>query len=95
MLGPALRAELRQALADPPPDGGLRTCVKGAAWTADRLGRPVGDQRGWEALRALGFTPQRPRPRATKADPVAQAAFTQGGSHPPSRRSGGLIPPHT
>lgn len=51
-----------------------------AAWMAERLGRPVGPQRGWEAMRTLGVVPQRPRPRATNADPVAQAAFNKGGS---------------
>jgi len=93
LLSPVLREELRQALADPPPDGGLWTCAKVAAWMADRLGRPVGEPRGWEAMRTLGFTPQRPRPRATKADPAAQAAFKKGGWNPPLRRSGGPIPP--
>jgi transposase len=86
LLPPALQAELATALAGPAPDGGLWTCAKVAAWMADRLGRPVGTPRGWEALRALGFTPQRPRPRATTADPAAQAAFKKGGSNPPSMR---------
>lgn len=95
LLRPALREDLRQALAEPPPDGGLWTCVKVAAWMAQRLGRPVGEPRGWEALRALGFTPQRPRPRATKTDPAAQEAFKKGGSRPRLRRSGRPIPPRS
>ena len=33
-------------------------------------------------MRRLGFTPQRPRPRETRADPAAQAAFKKGGSPP-------------
>jgi transposase len=82
LLSPPLREDLGQALGAPPPDGGLWTGPKVAAWLAERLGRPVGSQRGWEAMRTLGFTPQRPRPRATKADPVAQAAFKKGGSRP-------------
>jgi transposase len=32
-------------------------------------------QRGWEWMRRLGFTPPWPRPRETRADPEAQAAF--------------------
>jgi len=52
---------------------------------AARLGRPVAPQRGWEQLRALGLTPQRPRPREERADPAAQAAFKKGGSPPRSR----------
>lgn len=83
LLSPAQREELRQVLAAPPPDGGLWTARKVAAWMAERLGRPVGEVRGWEALRTLGFTPQRPRPRATAADPAAQDAFKKGGSPTP------------
>jgi len=86
LLSPALRETLRDALGGPAPDGGLWTARKVAGWMAERLGRPVGEVRGWEALRALGFTPQRPRPRATNADPVAQAAFKKGASKPPSMR---------
>jgi transposase len=88
LLTSALREELGDVLGGPAPDGGIWTCGKVAAWMAARLGRPVGEPRGWEALRALGFTPQRPRPRATAADPAAQAAFKKGGSRPRSMRSG-------
>ena len=82
VLSPALREELRQALGGPAPDGGLWTCGKVAAWMAERVGRPVGEPRGWEAMRALGFTPQRPRPRAINADAQAQNAFKKGGLPP-------------
>ena len=84
LLDAADREELRRALGGPAPDGGLWTGRKAAAWMAARLGRPVAEQRGWEQLRRLGFTPQRPRPRDTRADPEAQAAFKKGGSKPPS-----------
>ena len=81
LLTTAQREDLRQALNGPAPDGGLWTGPKVAAWMADRLARPVGKVRGWEAMVALGFSPQRPRPRATAADPDAQAAFKKGGSN--------------
>jgi transposase len=71
------QAALRAALAQPAPDGGLWTGPKVAAWIAERLGRPVHAQRGWEYLRRLGYTPQVPRPAHTEADPAAQAAFKQ------------------
>jgi transposase len=78
------QAALRVALAGPAPDGGLWTCRWVAAWMSDALGRPISEQRGWEGMRRLGFTPQRPRPRATHADPEAQAACTKGGWPRPS-----------
>lgn len=93
LLTPTLRAELAEALTGLAPDGGLWTCRKVAAWMADRLGRPVGEPRGWETLRALGFTPQRPRPRATTVDPGVQTTFKKGGSPPPSRPSRPPTPP--
>jgi transposase len=57
-----------------------------AAWMSRVLGRPVSPQRGWEWLRRLGFTPQRPRPRETRADAAAQEAFKKGGFGRPSPR---------
>jgi transposase len=78
LLAPDQRVALRAALAHPAPDGGAWTGPKVAAWMADRLGRPVGPQRGWAYLRRLGFSPQVPRPRHAQADPAAQAAFKKG-----------------
>lgn len=80
LLNAAQRAALRTALAEPPPDGGLWTGPTVAAWMRERLDRPIHPQRGWDALRTLGFTPQRPRPRAARADATVQAAFKKGGS---------------
>lgn len=80
LLPPARQAELRGALAGSAPDGGLWTGRKVAAWIAARIGRPVSEQRGWEYLVKLGFSPQRPRPKETRADAGAQAAFKKGGS---------------
>lgn len=75
LLNTALSAELQQALTAPPEDGGLWSGPKVARWMSERLGRQIHPQRGWEALRRLGYTPQRPRPRHTGADPAAQARF--------------------
>ena len=80
LLSPAQQAALQTALAGPAPDGGLWTCRKVAAWIGATIGRPVAEARGWEYLRRLGFTPQRPRPRETRVDAVAQAAFKKRGS---------------
>src|SRR3954468_23695102 len=69
-------AALRAALAAPPPDGGLWTGPKVAAWMATRLGRKVWPQRGWDYLRKLGHSPQVPRPRnARAASPEEQAEY--------------------
>ena len=79
LLDAAQQEQLRQALAGPAPDDGIWSCRSVAAWMSQTLGRPVSAQRGWEWMRRLGFTPQRPRPRETRADPVAQEAFKKGG----------------
>ena len=83
LLNPTHQEQLRQALAGPAPDGGLWTCRSVAQWMSAHLGRSISAQRGWEWMRRLGFTPQRPRPRETGADLAAQAACKKGGS--PSR----------
>jgi transposase len=84
LLDGAQQNRLRAVLGGPAPDGGLWTGRKVAAWMGERLGRAVSEQRGWEYLRKLGYTPQRPRPRATRANPDAQVAFKKGGSKPRS-----------
>ena len=84
LLATAHQEQLRAALAGPAPDGGLWTGRQVAIWMSAALGRPVSPQRGWEWLRRLGFTPQRPRPRETRADAAAQEAFKKGGFVMPS-----------
>jgi transposase len=79
LLDDAGRAALTAALEEPPPDGGLWTSGKVAAWIAGRTGRErVAPQRGWDYLRRTGHSRQTPRPRhARAADPAAAAAFQQ------------------
>ncbi len=68
ILKPALLARLKPRLEAPPPDGGLWTGPKVAVWMAGELGlEKVAPQRGWEALRAIGWTIQVPRPRHPEA----------------------------
>jgi transposase len=70
------REALRDALENPPPDGGLWTGPKVATWLAARQGGKVWPQRGWEALRRLRHSLQVPRPRHAKtASADEQAAF--------------------
>ena len=68
-------AALREALAEPPTDGGLWSGPKVAAWMARHLGRAaVHPQRGWDALQRLGWSLQSPRPRHPRAATPAQKA---------------------
>jgi hypothetical protein len=67
-LTPAALAALKERLQTPPDDGGLWTGPKIARWLASFHGRKaVHDQRGWDALVAVGYTIQQPRLRHPKA----------------------------
>ena len=94
LLSPEDEAALRDALAEPPTDGGLWTGPKVAAWMARRLGRKVWPQRGWDYLKKLAHSLQVPRPKhAQAASAEEQAAFKRGSragwtSAAPKARSG-------
>src|SRR3712207_3082042 len=92
LLTEAVLAALAERLKEPPEDGGLWSGPKVAAWMARHLGlQKVHPQRGWGALRRIGWSIQAPRPRhARAATPERQAAFG-GGSRPPSLRPGRRI----
>jgi transposase len=82
--------KLRERLKTPPDDGGVWTAKKVAAVMAAELGLAhVAEQRGWEALRAIEWTLQRPRPRHVRvATPEEQAAFKKTSPRwSPRRRS--------
>jgi transposase len=86
-------AALAERVRTPPDDGGLWSGPKVAAWMARRLGlERVHPQRGWEALKRIGWSLQAPRPRHPRAaTPERRAAF-RGGSTPLSPRPGRRIP---
>jgi transposase len=76
MLSPDRQAELARLLEGPAPDGELWSGPKVARWIESVTGRnKVHNQRGWEYLRRLEFTPQRPRRRHEGASQEEQAAF--------------------
>src|SRR4051812_4331684 len=77
VLRPDLLDKLKARLREPPPDGGLWTSPKVAAWMAGELGlAAVLPQRGWEALKAIGWSVQKPRPRhPASATPEEREAF--------------------
>lgn len=82
LLDGVQQAALRTALGGAAPDGGVWTCRWVAWWMGRILNREVTPQRAWVWMRRLGFTPQRPRPRETRADPATQAAWKKGGLPP-------------
>lgn len=93
ILTPAVLDMLRERLKRLPEDGGVWTSRKVAALIAAELGlERVAEQRGWEALRAIGWTIQRPRPRhARAASPEAQAEYKKA-SRKSSRKRRSAIP---
>jgi transposase len=68
VLKPDLLAKLKVRLEQPPADGGLWTSGKVANWMAQQLGlTALAPQRGWEALQAIGWSIQSPRPKNPKS----------------------------
>jgi transposase len=64
VLKPDVLEKLKVRLEEPPPDGGVWTSRKAANFMAEQLGvKALAPQRGWEALRAIGWSIQSPRPK--------------------------------
>jgi transposase len=80
-LTDAQRAALFAALNKRPPDGGLWTGPKVAAYVRDQWAVRVWPQTGWRWLRELGFTLQVPRPRHPKS--AGPAVRRRWGEKPP------------
>jgi transposase len=82
-LSAAQQEQLKGQLLGRAPDGGLWTGPKLARRIAELTGRPMHPATGWEWLRKLGFTPQRPRPRNRHAASAAeQAAWKKKAGRP-------------
>lgn len=88
ILKPDLLDKLRLLLGQPPSDGGLWSSRKVANWMAGELGlASVAPQRGWDALKAIGWSIQAPRPKNPKsASPEEAAAFKKTSRTPSPRR---------
>src|SRR3954466_6209727 len=88
VLKPDLLDKLKARLLEPPPDGGLWSSRKVARWMAGELGlAEVSPQRGWEALKAIGWSGQKPRPRHPHAPtPEEREAFIKSWSRPSPRK---------
>jgi transposase len=66
------QAELFAALQAEPPDGGVWSGPKVAAFALARFGVKVRNQTGWEWLRGLGLRLKVPRPRHPRAATAAE-----------------------
>lgn len=80
------QVDLWAALQQAPPDGGLWTGPKVAAYVRDRWGVVVCKQTGWEWLRGLGFSLQVPRPRHPEAATPAEVRAWKRRVGGPARR---------
>jgi transposase len=88
LLTEAVLAALAERVREPPEDGGRWSGPKVAAWIAGHLGlAAVHPQRGWEALKRIGWSVQAPRPRHPRAaTPEQQAAFKKSSTKRSRRR---------
>jgi transposase len=78
LLSSAQIAELCQALAGQAPHGERWTSRQVADWMAERLGRPVPKQRGWDYLQRVKARLRQPRPRHVAASAEEQETFKRG-----------------
>jgi transposase len=92
ILTQAALAALKERLGTAPDDGGQWTGPKIARWLAwfHNLGS-VHDQRGWDALVAVGYSIQQPRPRHPQAATPKDRAGLKKSSKPRSPASGASI----
>ena len=93
ILTPEALVELKERLKAPPDDGGQWTGLKIARWLAQYHGlESVHDQRGWDALIAIGYSIQQPRPQHPDAATEQDRARLKKSSDAPPRPSNANIP---
>ena len=83
LLTAAQRAELAEEVAT----GRFRTAAEIRQWVRERWGVSYSEGGMYTLLGRLRCAPKVPRPVHEKADPLAQARGTKGGSRPPLTRS--------
>jgi transposase len=89
ILTPEALAALKERIKAPPDDGGLWSGPKIARGLAKFHGvRSVHDQRGWDALIAMGYSIQQPRPRHPDAATEEDRAALKKSLRPRLTRSG-------
>jgi transposase len=89
IVTPEAVAALKERIKAPPDDGGLWTGPKVARWLAMfHALKSVHDQRGWDALVAIGYSIQKPRPRHPEAaNDADRASLKKSFSEPSPRRN--------
>ena len=95
IVTPEALAALKERVKTLPDDGGQWTAPKVALWLAKFHDvKSVHDQRGWDALVAIKWSIQRPRPRhpeaATEED---RATLKKNCTAPPLKKSAGIRMP--
>lgn len=92
ILTPEALAALKERLQTVPDDGGQWSGPKIARWLASFHGlEAVHDQRGWDALVAIGYSIQQPRPRhPAAASQEDRAALKKSSRAPPHRRGASI-----
>jgi transposase len=92
ILTPKALEALKERIKTAPPDGGLWSGPKIARWLAQFHGlKSVHDQRGWDALVAIGYSVQKPRPRHPQAATEEDRAALKKSSRMRRRRSSASI----
>ncbi len=77
LLSSAQLEELRVALAGPAPDGARWSGRVVGEWMAQRVGRAVSFQTGWDYLQRLKARQRQPRPRHVAASAEEQDAYSE------------------
>jgi transposase len=87
ILTPEALAALKERIRTPPDDGGVWSAPKAAHFLARfHALTSVHDQRGWDALLAIGYSVQKPRPRHPQAaGEVERAALKKSLRKQPTR----------
>ena len=93
ILTPEALEALKARVKTPPDDGGLWSGPKIARWLAKFHGsKSIHAQRGWDALVAIGYSIQKPRPRHPAAAGDAEREVFKKNSRTPSSKSVKPIP---
>ena len=95
ILTPEALAALKERIVSPPDDGGVWSGPKIARWLAGFHGlKAVHDQRGWDALVAIGYSIQKPRPRHPRAaNEEDRAALKKSSKKRLARSSASILKP--